>query len=65
MSLEYTSKFIKISHFAIAYVADEKLRVNRFEIELNPRLKEKMSIQHTPHTKTCTTPRSMWKRANK
>jgi len=38
--LEYTSKFKELSRFAPTYVADKKLRMNPFEAELNPSLKE-------------------------
>jgi len=44
--LEYASKFIEFSYFTPGYVGDEKLRMNRFEAGLNPRLKEKMSVRH-------------------
>ena len=37
--LECGSKFMEFSHFATAYVADKKLRMNRFEVRLNPGLK--------------------------
>jgi len=42
--LEYASKFMELSHFAPVYGADEKLRMNRFEVALNPGLKEQMSV---------------------
>ena len=44
--LEYASKFLELSHFALTYVADERLQMNRFEVGLNPRLKEKMVVLH-------------------
>jgi len=44
--LEYASKFIELSHFALAYIADEKLKMNRFEAKFNPGIKEKMSVRH-------------------
>ena len=44
--LEYAFKFIEISRFYPAYVADEKLKMNRFEVGLNPGIKEKMSVWH-------------------
>jgi len=33
--LGYASKFIELSQFAVAYVADEKLKMNHFEVGLN------------------------------
>jgi len=42
--LEYASKFMELSRFAPAFVADEKLKMNRFEAGLNPNLKEGMSV---------------------
>ena len=44
--LEYASKFIELSRFTPAFVADEKLKMNRFEVGLNPNLKERMSVRH-------------------
>ena len=44
--LEYTSKFIECSHFALTYMTNEKLRMNPFEAKLNPSLKEQMSVRH-------------------
>lgn len=41
--LEHASKFVELSHFAPVYVADKKLRMDRFEAWLNPILKEQMS----------------------
>jgi len=40
--LEYASKFMELFHFAPAYVADEKLKMNWFEAGLNLGIKEKM-----------------------
>ena len=37
---QYASKFMELSRFALAYVADEKLRMNQFEAGLNLSLKE-------------------------
>jgi len=42
--LEYASKHIEPSRFAPAYVANEKLKMNYFEVGLNPNLKERMSV---------------------
>jgi len=38
--LECAFKFMELSRFALAYVADKKLMMNRFEVGLNPSLKE-------------------------
>ena len=43
--LEYASKFIELSRFAPAFLADERLKMNRFEAELNPTIKERMSVR--------------------
>ena len=43
--LEYASKFMELSRSAPAFVPDEKLKMNRFEVELNPNIKEKMSVR--------------------
>jgi len=29
--LEYASKFIELSRFALAFIADERLKINQFE----------------------------------
>jgi len=42
--LEYDSKFIEHSRFALTFVADERLKMSRFKTGLNPHIKEKMSI---------------------
>ena len=42
--LEYASKFMELSHFAAAFVADEKLKMNLFKAVLNPNLEERMSV---------------------
>ena len=48
--LEYVSKFTELSHFAPAFVADERLKMNRFEARLNPGMKEIMSVhQYTSY----------------
>jgi len=44
--LKHASKFMELSFFAPAYVVDEKLKMNGFKVELNPGIKEKMSIRH-------------------
>jgi len=44
--LEYASKFIELSRFAPPHVADEKLRMNRFEAGCNRGLKENMLVRH-------------------
>ena len=43
--LEYASKFMELSHFSPVFVADERLKMNRFEAGLNPTIKERMSVQ--------------------
>ena len=43
--LEYFSKFTKLSYFAPAFVANEKLKMNHFEPGLKPNLKERMSVR--------------------
>ena len=43
--LEYASKFMELSHFALSFVADKKLKMNRFERGLNLDLKERMSMR--------------------
>jgi len=42
--LEYASKFMELSRFAPAYVANEKLKINRFKVGHNLGLKEKMFV---------------------
>ena len=44
--LDYASKFMELSHFAPAYVADEKLRMNHFVAGVNRSPKEWTSIQY-------------------
>jgi len=43
--LEYASKFMELSRFSPAFVADERLKMNRFEAELNPIIKERMLVR--------------------
>ena len=43
--LEYALKFIELSQFAPTFVADERLKMNRFEAGLNPTIKERMSVR--------------------
>jgi len=38
--LEYSSKFMELSHFASTFIADEKLKINHFEGGLNPNIKQ-------------------------
>jgi len=48
--LEYASKFMELSRFTPAFVADERLKINRFEAGLNPIIKERMSVcQYTSY----------------
>jgi len=42
--LEYVTRFMELSRFAPAFVADERLKMNRFEAGLNPTIKERMSV---------------------
>jgi len=42
--LEYASKFMELSRFAPTFVADERLKINRFEFGLNP-IKKRMSVR--------------------
>ena len=42
---EYDSKFMKLSCFTSAFVADEKLKMKSFGIEPNPNLKERMPVR--------------------
>ena len=42
--LEYGSKFMELSRFASAFVAEEGLKMNCFEVGLNPNVKERMSV---------------------
>ena len=37
--LQYASKFIKLAHFTPAYLAEENLKINRFDSRLNHKLK--------------------------
>ena len=43
--LEYASKFMELSCFAPAFVAVERLKMNRIEAGLNPTIKERMSVR--------------------
>jgi len=48
--LDYASKFMELSHFALAFIADERFKMNRFEAELNPNIKERISVhQYTSY----------------
>jgi len=47
--LEY-SKFMELSRFGPSFVADERLKMKRFEAGLNPTIKERMSMrQYASH----------------
>ena len=37
---------MELSQIALAYVADERLKMNQFRAGLNPGLKEKMAVRH-------------------
>jgi len=55
--LEYASKFVKLCQFSSTYVANEKLKMNRFEAGLNPNLKKRMSVhQYTSYEDMYDTP---------
>jgi len=41
--LEYASKLIELSRFVLAFVADERLKMNRFKAGLNLDTKGRMS----------------------
>jgi len=43
--LEYASKFVELSGFSPTFIADERLKMNRFEAGLNPTIKERMSVR--------------------
>jgi len=43
--LEYASKFMELLRFAPAFIADERLKMNRFEAGLNPTIKERISVR--------------------
>ena len=42
--LQYASKFMELSYFAPAYVANKTLKMNQFKSGLNHKLKVSMSI---------------------
>jgi len=42
--LEYASKFIELSRFAPAFVADERLKMSRLKGGLNPDIKGSMLV---------------------
>ena len=43
--LEYASKFMELSRFAPAFIADKALKMNRLEAGLNPTIKERKSVR--------------------
>ena len=43
--LEYASKFMELFRFTSTFAADERLKMNCFEAELNPGIKERISMQ--------------------
>ena len=48
--LEYASMFMELFRFSPAFVADEKLKMNRFKAGLNPDIKGRMSVcQYTSY----------------
>ena len=42
--LEYASKFIELSRFTPTLIANQRLKMNRFEGRLNPDIKERISV---------------------
>jgi len=42
--MEYASKFMELSRFALAFVTNERLKMNCFEAGLKPCIKERMSV---------------------
>ena len=48
--LGYASKFIELSWLAPTYLADERQKMNRFKVGLNPILKERFPVcQYTSY----------------
>jgi len=43
--LEYASKCLDLSQFAPTFTVDKRLKMNRFEAEVNPTIKEQMSVR--------------------
>jgi len=43
--LEYASIFMELSRLAPAFVANNRLKMNWFEVGLNPTIKERMSVR--------------------
>jgi len=43
--LEHASKFMELSRFALTFVADERLKMNRFEVGLNLTIKERILVR--------------------
>ena len=42
---EYASKFMELSRFPSAFVADERLKMNGFKVGLNPDIKKRMLMR--------------------
>jgi len=58
--LEYASKFMELYDFALAFVADVKLKINCFKAGLNPNIKKRMSMrQYTSYVDLCDTAANM------
>ena len=54
--LEYASKCMELFRFSLAFVADEKLKMNYFEAGLNLNIKERLSVhQCTSYMDMCDT----------
>ena len=67
--LEYASKFMELSSLTQASVADERLKMSRFEAGLNPNIKERMFVhQYTSYVDlyntTANVERAMTERNN-
>jgi len=67
--LGYASKFMELFRFALAFLADKRLKMNWFKVGLNLAPKERMSIhQHTSyvdlHDTTVNVERTMKDRSN-
>jgi len=67
--LEYASKFMKFSRFTLAFVVDARLKMNQFEAQLNPTIKERMLVHYyisyvDLHDTTVNVERAMNERSN-
>ena len=60
--LEYASKLMELSQFALAYVTDEKLKMNNFEAGLNLPLKKRMLVRQYTFYPAMYKQLSMWRK---